>query len=100
MTVPCNNCRSLDIPGVGHETGCLVRSKLKITRKIGQSRPELVALGNGCVVMPARVENREEGTSRGSHLWGLKRVTVSVQASVGCVGVEIKIWLVVVSRRL
>lgn len=73
---------------------------MKIMRKIGQSRPELVALGNGCVTMPARVENRAEGASRGYHLWGPKRVTVSVQASVGYVGVDIKIWLVVVSRRL
>lgn len=100
MTVPCHNCRSLDIPGVGHGTGCLVRSNLKITRKIGQGRPELVALGNGCVAMLARVENREEEDSRGYHLWGPKRVTVSVQASVGYVGVDIKIWLVVMSRRL
>lgn len=52
------------------------------------------------MAMPARVENREEGDSRGYHLWGPKRVTVSVQASVGYVGVDIKIWLVVVSRRL
>lgn len=73
---------------------------MKITRKIGQSKPELVAPGNGCAAMPARVENRAKGASRGYHLWGPKRVAVSVQASVGYVGVDIKIWLVVVSRRL
>lgn len=27
--------------------GCLVRSKLEIMRKIGEGRPERVALGNG-----------------------------------------------------
>lgn len=73
---------------------------MKITRKMGQSRPELVAPGNGCVAMPARVENRAEGDSRGYHLWGPKRVAVSVRTSVGYVGADIKIWSVAVSRRL